>query len=373
MSLRVKVITTFALVALLPLLVVTHVWARGALTPASNSTRTPASHAALRPASRGRSESSGAVYYRLVQYPAAGFSGFYSQIQDAKHSIDMEMYELSDPTAERDLAKAAARGVRVRVLLDHDYTGGEVNASAYSYLRAHHVKVRWAPAHYIFHIKTTTFDATTSDVSTANLTAAYYATSRDAEVMDTNPAQVKAIEATFARDWKAAPGGNPWNQAVQAAGLVWSPITAGNTAEIAVVKEIQSAKHTLDFESEELSDKAVYNAIAADARRGVACKIVMTESSEWNTALGVVTKAGCKVHVFPNTASALYIHEKFVLVDPGTSGESLLIGSQNASWYSLNADRELDLRLTRAHGGQAVISGVQTAFESDFSGSSAWH
>ena len=47
-------------------------------------------------------------YYRLVQYPKAGFGGLYSQIASAKHSIDMEMYELSDPTAEQDLGQAAA-------------------------------------------------------------------------------------------------------------------------------------------------------------------------------------------------------------------------------------------------------------------------
>ena len=70
----------------------------------------------------------------------------------------MEMYELKDPTAEQDLANAAKRGVKVRVLLDRDYSGAYENAAAYSYLQAHDVQVRWAPAHYIFHIKATSFD-----------------------------------------------------------------------------------------------------------------------------------------------------------------------------------------------------------------------
>ena len=56
-----------------------------------------------------------------------------------------------------------------------------------------------------------------------------------------------------------------------------------------------------------------------------------------------MTRAGCQVHVFPDSASALYIHEKLVLDDPGTAGESLLIGSQNASWSSLHENRELGL------------------------------
>jgi phosphatidylserine/phosphatidylglycerophosphate/cardiolipin synthase-like enzyme len=312
------------------------------------------------------------VYYRLVEYPDAGFNGFYSQIAAAKHSIDIEMYELSDPTAERDLAKATHRGVRVRVLLDRDYSGGEVNAAAYSYLKSHGVQVRWAPPHYIFHIKVATFDTRTADVSTANLTAAYYATTRDAEVIDTDLAQVTAIERTFANDWNAGVHGNPRAQTVQASGLVWSPNTGDGSAEAAMVAEIRRAKHTIEFESEELSDASVYQALAADARRGVSCSIVMTDSSEWQRAFSVVTKAGCKVHVFPDSAQALYIHAKFVLDDPGTSAQSLLIGSQNGSWESLHENRELGLLIGSGHGGGAVIGQLNTSFQKDFAQASSW-
>jgi cardiolipin synthase A/B len=313
------------------------------------------------------------VHYRLVQYPQAGFTGFYAQINAARRSIDMEMYELSDPVAEQALGRAAGRGVRVRVLLDRDYAGAHVNAAAYSYLRGHGVQVRWAPAHYIFHIKATSFDGETTDVSSANLTAEYYSNTRDATVIDTDPAQVSAIEQTFANDWKAAPGGTPRTQTVQAPGLVWSPNTQGGSAETAMVAEIAAAGHSIEFESEELSDAPVYEALAADARRGVLCRIVMTDSSEWDTALAAVTRAGCRVHVFPDSSSALYIHEKLVLDDPGSGRESLLIGSQNASWSSLHENRELGLLLHAADGGAAVISAVSAAFGSDYAAAPAWH
>ena len=320
----------------------------------------------------GARSSSNTVYYRLVQYPKAGFGGFYSQIAAAKHTIDMEMYELSDPTAEHDLAQAAAHGVKVRVLLDRDYSGGEVNASAYSYLSSHGVKVRWAPSHYIFHIKATIFDGRAADISTANLTAAYYTDTRDAEVIDTNPAQIKAIERTFSGDWNDAPGGSPRDETRQAAGLVWSPNTGTGSAEDAVVEQVTAARHVIDVESEELSDRAVYEALAADARRGVNCRIVMTSSSEWRTAYSAVTRAGCKVHVFPDSAKSLYIHEKLILDDPGTSHQSLLIGSQNAGWESLHANRELSVLIGGAHGGAAVIGQVLRTFQSDFSQAPAW-
>ena len=312
------------------------------------------------------------VYYQLVQYPQAGFGGLYAQINAATHSIDMEMYELKDPTAEQDLANAAKRGVKVRVLLDRDYSGAEVNADAYSYLKAHGVQVRWAPPHYIFHIKATSFDDRVSDVSTANLTSEYYPSTRDAEVIDSNPTQVKAIEQTFANDWNAAPGGTPRSQTVQAPGLVWSPNTQTGSAETAMVAQIQSARRTVRFESEELSDPPVYDALAADARRGVSCRVVMTDSSEWDEAFSAVTRAGCQVHVFPDSASALYIHEKLVLDDHGTGRQSLLIGSQNASWSSLHENRELGLLLRSGNGGAGVIRAVNSTFRQDFAQAPRW-
>lgn len=310
--------------------------------------------------------------YRLVQYPAAGFGGVRTQIAQARRSIDMEMYELADPTTERALVAAAGRGVRVRVLLDQAFHGAEVNAPAVRYLKARGVQVKSGPSGYIFHIKATSFDGSVSDISTANLVAKDYRTTRDAEIVDTNPAQVHAIEATFARDWSAGPAGVPRTQTVQAAGLVWSPNTGSGTAETALVSEIAAAKTAIDFSSEELSDAAVYDALAADARRGVACRVVMTRSSEWTTAFQALTKAGCRVHVFPATATALYIHEKLILDDPGRSGESMLLGSQNASVTSLTRNRELGIVLKRAGGGAAAITAASATFDGDFAKATSW-
>ena len=311
-------------------------------------------------------------YFRLVQYPRAGFRGFYGQIAHARRTIDMEMYELEDPVAERDLAAAAARGVRVRVMLDRDFSGARANRGAARYLAGHGVAVRWAPAGYIFHIKATTFDGTTSDISTANLVSRYYRTTRDAEIVDRDPSQVRAIAATFRNDWAAAPGGDPRTQTVQAPGLVWSPNTGSGTAQGALVRELRRARRTVDFESEELSDPAIYRALAADARRGVRCRIVMTRSSEWDTAFRAVSRAGCHVHLFPDSSTALYIHEKLILDDGGTAHASLLIGSQNASVTSLTRNRELGILLRRAHGGARAIATAGATFGADYRHAAPW-
>jgi phosphatidylserine/phosphatidylglycerophosphate/cardiolipin synthase-like enzyme len=314
----------------------------------------------------------GRSYYRLIQYPGAGFGGLYQQIASAHRTIDMEMYELEDTVAERDLVAAAARGVRVRVLLDWDFSGGEVNRGAARYLAGHGVHVRWAPSGYIFHIKATTFDATTSDISTANLVAKYYRTTRDAEIVDTDPVQVAAIEQTFSNDWTAGAFGSPQTQTVQAPGLIWSPNTGSSTAEAALVKEIRSARKTIDFESEELADPAIYRTLAADAKRNVNCRVVMTRSSDWSAAFRAVTRAGCRVHLFPDSSTTLYIHEKLILADAGTAHESFLIGSQNASITSLTRNRELGVLLTPAHAGGRAIAAASETFDADFHHATPW-
>ena len=84
----------------------------------------------------------------LIVEPGAGFSPVYSLINGARHSINVTMYEFSDTTAEHDLAAAAKRGVRVRVILDR--RARSVNSGAYSYLGSHQVKVtgrRGLPVH----------------------------------------------------------------------------------------------------------------------------------------------------------------------------------------------------------------------------------
>jgi cardiolipin synthase A/B len=301
--------------------------------------------------------------FTLVQYPAAGFSGIYAQTAAARSSIDMELYELNDPREEQALVEAQHRGVTVRVLLDAAYQVRTANEPSYAVLRAGGVEVRFGASSTIFHIKTTTFDGTTSDISTANLTPQYYATTRDAEIIDSYPVQVAAIEKTFDSDWN---GDNPATDETNAPGLIWSP-----NAEQAMVNQINSATTSVQFTSEELSDPYISRALATDAERGVHCEVVMMDESEWAKAFGEVTSAGCRVHVLPETTTGFYLHEKLVLVDSGTTHASAMIGSQNASYSSLAFNRELSIVLTEAQA-PAILAAVTHTFDSDFASAQAW-
>ena len=288
----------------------------------------------------------------LVIEPDRGYAPVYAFILGAAHSVDMTMYELSDPIAEADLAADAHRGVLVRVVLDKDYAGQTDNVAAYSFLAAHGVQVAWAYPSAIVHQKTITVDDRTSLVMTGNLTARYYATTRDFSVFDNRASDVSAIESVFAQDFAG-------HRPVSAAGgtdLVWSP-----GSELTLVGLINSAHRSAFVENEEMDSTAIESALEAAARRGVRVEVTMTYSAQWKAAFAALNSAGVKVHLF-HGEHPLYIHAKVISVDAATSSQRAFIGSENFSTSSMNYNRELGLITT----SPAIVVPLNATLTSDF-------
>ena len=278
----------------------------------------------------------------------------YDFMSSARKSLDMTMYELSDPTAEQILMADHKRGVQVRILLDRDYSGASVNQAAYAALSGAGVPVAWANDSEIFHQKTITVDGDESAIMTGNLTPQYYATTRDFVVMDSQPADVAAIESVFAKDWAgAAP-----SPGLPGIDLVWSP-----GSEEPLVAASGSAAHSVVVENEEMDSTPIEEALESDAERGVDVTVVMTADSEWDAAFSQLQSDGVHVVLYPDTASALYIHAKVIDVD----GTKAFIGSENFSTASLDYNRELGLNTSSA----SVLGPLNTTLASDIAGGQA--
>jgi phosphatidylserine/phosphatidylglycerophosphate/cardiolipin synthase-like enzyme len=274
----------------------------------------------------------------------------YDFMSSARQSLDMTMYELSDTTAEQILITDHRRGVRVRVLLDHDYSGGSLNQAAYSTLSSAGVPVAWANDTEIFHQKTITVDGAESAIMTGNLTPQYYATTRDFVVMDSQADDVAAIEAAFATDWTgAAPAAGP-----PGVDLVWSP---GSEPRLAAL--IDSATRSVVVENEEMNSTAIEDALESDTRRGIDVTVVMTADTEWDSAFSQLVSDGVHVVLYPDTPSALYIHAKVIDVDRATA----FVGSENFSTASLDYNRELGLITSSA----SVLGPLNSALSGDIS------
>jgi len=290
----------------------------------------------------------------ILVEPAAGIAPIHRLIASARHSLEMTMYECSDATAEQALAADAARGVRVQVILDGGSYDRSLNEPAYGYLASHGVAVRWASREFdLTHEKAIVVDDATAAVMTLNLESRYYSSTRDFALIDTQPADVAAIAATFAADW----AGRSIAPAAGSGDLLWSP-----GAQSQLVSLIDAARKRLDVENEEMDSRGIEAALDAAARRGVAVRVVMTANSEYSAALAALVAAGVQVRLYARSAP-LYIHAKLIVADD----RRVFVGSQNFSTASLEYNRELGVLTADAN----VIGVAEATFAADFAGATA--
>ena len=294
----------------------------------------------------GASQSTVSTLTHVWTEPASGYGFLDGAVLQARHSIDMSMYELADTTLEHDLITQAANGVHVRVLLDSDFNGRSDNASSYALLHASGVDVEWAPPNQIFHAKYVVIDATRAYIGTGNLASRDYASTRDFWVEDTTSSDVHAVLSTFGTDF--AHGAAP---ALASSGLIWSP---GSTA--ALVRLIGSAHHSLLVENEEMDSATIEQALDVAAARGVSVKVVMTSSSDSTVALRGLASDG--VHVRVLGSRQIYIHAKVICADCSGGVGTVFIGSENFSTSSLSYNRELGLVTKTPAAVRAVVSAV---------------
>ncbi len=310
------------------------------------------------PASGPPASSAGGRSGPLITEPGAGFGPVYRLINQARHSVDVTMYELADGTAEHDLAAAARRGVRVRVILDEreDHT----NAGAYSYLKSHGVKVTWSSAAYRYtHQKTVIIDRSAAVIMTANLTSKYYPTTRDFLVIDTSRPDVAAITRVFNADYahRAVRPGDGRD-------LVWSPTDAQDK----LLALINGATSSLRVYCEEMGDATVVDALVGAARRGVAVRVCGENTyGEYDSEFAKLAHAGVRVSYYSDP-DGFYIHGKVIEADYGTRHAKVFIGSENFSSTSLNRNRELGLILS----GPVALSSVARTFAADFRSGKHW-
>jgi cardiolipin synthase A/B len=198
-------------------------------------------------------------------------------------------------------------------------------------------------------------DKSKNSQSALNMNAGDYAGTRDFAVIDTSKADVAAVVATFNADFAHKKITPP-----DGADLVWSP----TNSQAAILTVINSAKHSLAIENEEMGDSVITSALESAAKRGVDVKITMTAESDWDDAFGALVKAGAHVRTYKDSTKVIYIHAKAVVADAGRSAEQMFAGSENFSVSSLRRNRELGIRTTN----QPVIAAVATVLADDYAG-----
>jgi cardiolipin synthase len=298
--------------------------------------------------------------HAFITEPDQGMAPIYKLLQSAKKSIDIAMYEMADTQANEILGKAAAAGVKVRVILDQSLKKNS-NQAAYAYLSGHGVAVHWGnSAIATMHQKSIVVDGEKAAIMTLDLTSSSYATHRDYVVIEDDPKDVAAIEKTFSADLEdktvTPSDGN---------GLVWSP----NGTQAALLKLINSAKDSIFMETEALNDPAIVEALSKQASKDIWVQVTMTNiADQYANAYDELTGVGADVATYKPDAP-LNIHGTLLLIDFGGSPVRAFLGSGNLTSASLKQNRELGLILTEP----AIMESVHTLMSANFDNGKRWH
>ena len=293
----------------------------------------------------------------LITEPGAVFSPVYRLIDSAKRSIDVTMYEFADTTAERDLAAAARRGVRVRIILDEREKS--TNDAAYSYFSAHKVGVAWSSSNYEYtHQKTLVVDDYHGGHHDGQPDEPVLPDVPDFLVVDASHPDVSAIVNVFDADY-AHRSVRPSD----GSDLVWSP---GSQDQLLAV--INSATKSLRIYSEEMGDTTVEDALIAAAKRGVDVRVCGENADgEYDSAYSRLASAGVQISYY-SSADGFYIHGKVIEADYGTAHARAFIGSENFSSTSLDRNRELGL----ITASPATLAAIASTFTTDFKNGKHW-
>lgn len=307
--------------------------------------------------------------HTLIVQPDDGRTAVLNALNAAKKSIDLPIYEISDPQIMSALESANRRKVAVRVLYNWYSFPADMQQRAImpaiKQLKAAGIQCKQAPKKFeVTHEKAFVIDGTTAIVMSFNLTSEYFSDTRDFGIVTTVPAEVSEIAAVFQADWSNKP------TVPKAPSLVWSPVNSRTK----LTALIEGAKKTLDIYCEEAEDPGTLGAMVAAAKRGVRVRFIAALLTGNGTANGNArgitfmqnggVQAVCKSFLVPSQGAnvQMYIHAKMILADYGTAGARAYIGSENFSCVSLNDNRECGILVTEP----AILDRIQATYNSDW-------
>jgi phosphatidylserine/phosphatidylglycerophosphate/cardiolipin synthase-like enzyme len=284
----------------------------------------------------------------LFIQPEDGRAPLIKKIKDAKETILVKLYLFSDSSIIKELIKAKARGMDVRVILERSpYGESRVNQRTKKKLEEGGVKVRWGPKRFaLMHEKTIIIDRKELIIMTSNLCRSAFKKNREYAIAVSCPRIVDEAIKIFEADWK---GKFYLPRGVE--NLVVSP----ENAKEKILHLIGKAKKRIWVKMLLIEDKEIINALRGARERGVDVKVLLANPLrvEVNKKVKELLH-GCSVRFLYRP----FLHAKFIDFD----GEVLFIGSQNLSAQSLEENRECGLLIT----SQDIVVKLEEVFKEDW-------
>lgn len=254
-----------------------------------------------------------------------------SLIRNSKHIIYLDMYELSDTDILSALKAAYHRHVDVRVVLDA--TESHSTQVGYPTLQKAGIPVRLISIKEgIDHVKMLLTD---NAVLMGGMNYGSNSWSNnDASVLMPKPNG--SFQSMFLWDFARASG------AASQAPSVVLPLVTDRLIQGDVLQAIQGAKHSVDMEAFDLSDRDVVSALHSAVARGVTVTILVDPTQTYSrTPVTELRDAGALVSYYRPYSGEL-MHAKIVDVD---GGSTFIIGSANFSHQAYTYNHEADFVL----------------------------
>jgi len=284
----------------------------------------------------------------LIIEPDAGRAPLLSAINNAKSSIALAMYGLTDTQFTDALISAKNKGKSVHVLLEPTpYKADDENIRAIKQLQSSHIDLNFPDKSFkLIHQKTFLFDQQYAIVMTFNLTHSTFTRERNFALVIHDPAEVKEINRVFNADFAHQ------SVSVHDAHLVWSP----DQSREKILGLIRKAKSDIEISAQDMTDYQLIGALAKAARSGVNVKIILSLDPKKlnNGKLNYLRKAGVIIH----NNQHYYIHAKVMIIDH----QFALVGSINFTQSSLEDNRELSVITEDSQ----IITPLQKTFAQDW-------
>lgn len=344
-----------------------------------------------------------------------------NHIARARRSIDMELYEMTDPTVQGALVAAAKRGISVRILLEPRPVGKSCDLFPANHSTSRNSRTQMdlaaeqecrnlknfkaALEHYngkivpfnkelcgegsglnrgsqptasncFQHGKIVLIDRQAALMSTGNLnpTSLCAATgtrvcNRDFTLAIANPNTVGHLVTVFELDWV----GIPYSIPKSVPRTAFKTLTISPFSLLSLLDFIESARSTIEIEQQYLKDPQMNEALYQAALRGVKVRILVasfcsfgppseTESQKAKRTYTNFEQAGAEVRIFSSSIKIKgrngYLHAKAIVVD----GKAGWVGSVNGSTNSLTRNREYGLFFSQPN----LVAKLRNSFKKDF-------
>ncbi len=251
----------------------------------------------------------------LAVLPEDGATQIIKIISEANSDIDFVAHRFEEGPIADALAAAAARGVRVRVMLEKEPgKAADANASVEKRLKAAHAFTSWTNPKFI----STTARAIIADKSKALVftfdpVQENFSGARGFAVLIRDPIDVADLSWTYEADWSRVLVKG------RRSSLAWEP----NGAKAKLFDIIHGATASIDIYADDVKDAEIEESLAQAVKRGVIVRVLAGSNAVCSSAgLTRLAMDGVTVRCMPKLTLAV----RAIIADDGRDSHLAMLG-----------------------------------------------